>query len=71
VHVSAFRISSVLNAMAKEALEVSPGHPIWTILAKAFAAASLKHDVVMHWTRLAEPKMAHGRGNAAEWRLVA
>ncbi|MEI7437972.1 MAG: hypothetical protein WCL16_14295 [bacterium] len=65
------RVGSVLAAMAKEALKVSPGHPCWSFLAKFFATASLPHDVVMHWTRLAEPVMAHGRVNAAGWRLVA
>jgi len=65
------RVGSVLNAMAKEALKVSPGHPCWSFLTKTFAAASRPRDVVMHWTRLAEPLMAHGRINAANWRLVA
>ena len=65
------RVGSVLNAMAQEALKVSPGHPCWSFLAKTFAEVSQPRDVVMHWTRLAEPVMAHGRVNAAGWRLVA
>ncbi len=65
------RVGSVLNAMAQEALKVSPGHPCWSFLANIFAEASQPRDVVMHWTRLAEPVMAQGRVNAAGWRLVA
>lgn len=64
------RAGSVLNAMAREALKVSPGHPGWSFLARTFATASTPHDVVIHWTRLAQPVMAQGRVNAAEWRLV-
>lgn len=64
------RVEPVLNAMAHEALKVSPAHPGWMMLATTFAAATRPHDVVMHWTRLAEPVMAHGRVNAGEWRLV-
>lgn len=65
------RVGSVLNAMAREALKVSPAHPGWAILAKTFAAAPIPRDTVIHWTRLAQPVMAQGRANASEWRLVA
>jgi hypothetical protein len=65
------RIGPVLNAMAKEALKVVPDHPAWSSLAVAFAGAAHPHDVVMHWTRLAQPVMKNGRVNAASWRLVA
>ena len=65
------RVESVLHAMAQEALKVSPVHPGWSFLATTFAAATRPRDVVIHWTRLAEPVMARGRVNAAEWRLVA
>ena len=65
------RVGPVLHAMAREALKVSPDHPGWSFLAARFAAAARPCDVVMHWTRLSEPVMAHGRVNAAAWRLVA
>ena len=65
------RVEPVLGAMAKEALKVAPDHPGWSFLAKAFASAARPHDVVIHWTRLAEPVMAHGKVNAEKWRLVA
>ncbi|MEI6167393.1 MAG: hypothetical protein WCS52_09375 [bacterium] len=65
------RVGPVLNALAKEALKVVPDHPAWSLLANIFAGAAHPHDVVMHWTRLAQPVMANGRVNAAAWRLVA
>jgi hypothetical protein len=65
------RAGSVLHAMAVEALKVAPAHTAWSYLAITFASASRPHDVVIHWTRLAEPVMARGRVNAGEWRLVA
>jgi len=65
------RVGPVLNAMAKEALKVAPDHPSWSLLAITFAGAAHPHDVVMHWTRLAQPVMANGRVNVASWRLVA
>ena len=64
------RTGSVLGAMAREALRVTE-HPAWRALADAFATAPRPHDVVIHWTRLAQPVMAGGRYNAASWRLVA
>jgi hypothetical protein len=65
------RVGPVLKAMAQAALKVSPDHHGWSFLAKRFATASQPRDVVLHWTRLAEPVMAQGRVNAAAWRLVA
>ena len=65
------RVGPVLNAMAKEAIKVAPEHPAWSFLARTFAGAAYPHDVVMHWTRLAQPIMSNGRVNAASWRLVA
>jgi hypothetical protein len=65
------RVGSVLCAMAREALKVDSSHPGWRMLAKAFATAPRPRDVVIHWTRLAEPVMAGGRCNAESWRLVA
>ena len=65
------RIGPVLLAMAREALKVAPEHHSWRFLAQTFASAHLPHDVVLHWTRLAEPVMSNGRVNASSWRLVA
>jgi len=64
------RAGSVLGAMAREALHVTE-HPAWHALADAFVTAPRPRDVVIHWTRLAQPIMADGRCNAASWRLVA
>ena len=65
------RVGSVLGAMAREALKVDSNHAVWRMLADAFASAPRPRDVVIHWTRLAEPVMAAGRCNAESWRLVA
>ena len=65
------RVGPVLNAMAKEALKVDPGHMAWSFLANKFANTAHPHDAVTHWSRLAQPMMAKGRINAASWRLVA
>ena len=65
------RVETVLHEMAAEALKVSPSHPGWTFLAQTFASVPRARDVVIHWTRLSEPVMAHGRVNASGWRLVA
>jgi len=65
------RIGPVLRAMAIEALKVDPHHAGWRTLAEAFSTAPSPYDVVIHWTRLAQPVMAGGRCNAASWRLVA
>lgn len=65
------RTGAVLAAMAAGALKVAPTHPAWLAIHRAFAAAPPPHDVVIHWSRLAEPVMANGRCNAASWKLVA
>lgn len=65
------RVGSVLKTMARSALTVEPEHPHWKMLAVAFSEAPEPHDVVIHWSRLAEPVMKNGRCNASAWRLVA
>lgn len=65
------RVGPVLNALAREAIKVSPDHPAWSSLLITFASAVHPRDSVMHWSRLAQPIMANGRVNAASWRLVA
>jgi hypothetical protein len=65
------RVGRVFKSMAEAALKVDPTHPAWLHLAGAFAAAAPLRDVVIHWSRLAEPIMDKGRVNASAWRLVA
>jgi hypothetical protein len=65
------RAGSVLKAMADEALKVAPGDSSWSFLGRVFALSPRPRDVVIHWTRLAEPVMTGGRVNAGSWRLVA
>jgi hypothetical protein len=65
------RVERVLAALADAALRVAPTHPTWRALAALFRDAAPLRDVILHWTRLAEPIMIPGRPNAAGWRLVA
>jgi hypothetical protein len=65
------RVGPVLKALAQAALKVEPTHAAWRCLARTFEHSPVPHDVVMHWSRMAQPVMAKGRVNAASWRLVA
>jgi len=65
------RTDRVLAELARQAVRVDPGHPLWKALLDAFGARPGFHEPVLHWTRLAEPVMAGGRCNAGTWRLVS
>ncbi|MFW5871400.1 MAG: hypothetical protein ACOC6C_06175 [Verrucomicrobiota bacterium] len=65
------RAGIVLSELARQALRVNPSHPSWRSIAERFSDERATRDVLLHWTRLAEPVMKKGRCNAQEWRLVA
>lgn len=65
------RAGIVLSELARQALRVNPSHPAWRSIADRFSDERATRDVLLHWTRLAEPVMKKGRCNAQEWRLVA
>jgi hypothetical protein len=65
------RVGPVLAALADLALKVEPGHKAWQAIRGRFADERPLRDVLLHWTRVAEPVMTDGRCNARAWRLVA
>lgn len=65
------RSDRVLAALARQALHAEPGHPVWEAVYARFRRQRPLGDVLLHWTRLAEPIMKDGRCNAASWKLVA
>lgn len=65
------RVEPVFGELARQALRADPHHDLWQKIATAFPIQSPLRGPILHWTRLAEPVMAHGRFNAESWRLVA
>lgn len=65
------RIGPVLEELAKQALRVDPTHPVWQMIHEAFQGEKPLSGPLLHWTRLAEPVMKHGRYNAERWKLVS
>lgn len=65
------RADRVLAALTTAALHVEPSHPTWTTLRKHLSDLPPLRDVVLHWTRLAEPVMRPHAPNAATWKLAA
>jgi len=65
------RIGGVLAALAAAALRVDPQHPVWRSLREQLAHERPLRDVLLHWTRLAEPVMPRGAPNRGVWRLAA
>ena len=65
------RVGFILAELARQALRIAPDHALWRQLAAALANVRRPRDVLLHWTRLAEPVMRNGRCNAESWRLVA
>ncbi|MBI5527729.1 MAG: hypothetical protein HY897_15470 [Deltaproteobacteria bacterium] len=65
------RTGGVLAALAETALRVEPDHPTWRALREAFAGEPPLKDVLLHWTRLAEPVPSAGAPNARFWKLAA
>lgn len=64
------RTERLLLALATSALRVDPGHAHWSEIHRKLAGLPPLRDVLLHWTRLAEP-VPSPRGVAAGWRLVA
>lgn len=65
------RIGPILEELAKQALRVEPTHPLWQKIYSAFQHEKPLKQPLLHWTRLAEPVMKHGRCNAEDWKLVS
>jgi hypothetical protein len=65
------RIGGVLAALAREALRVEPQHVVWRMLLNEFQREPPLRDVLLHWTRLAEPLMRLHAPNAQRWKLAA
>lgn len=65
------RAAPVLAELARQALKVDPHHDLWRRIAAACGAGRPLREPILHWTRLAEPVMVRGQGNAQSWHLVA
>jgi hypothetical protein len=63
------RAEPILKALALQALRVDPTHPVWSLLATAFASIPLPRAPVLHWTRLAIP--VNGIRTGRDWELVS
>lgn len=64
------RVGRILAELARQALQASPEHPVWSRLLALGEGEPALRDSLVHWTRLAEPVMRHGEPGAAGWRLV-
>jgi len=65
------RAARILAELARQALKVESGHSAWQQIAAACSHERPLPDVLIHWTRLAEPVMAFGKPGAQSWRLIA
>lgn len=65
------RIEPVLSELARLALHVDPLHARWRQVADMFGPGNALREPLLHWSRLAQPVLRHGRCNAESWRLVA
>ena len=65
------RAERLLAELARQALIVEPDHAVWKRIAAAFSQARALPDVLIHWTRLAEPVMTFGQPGAQKWRLIS
>ena len=65
------RTESVLLELLIQALKADPEHPSWTRIRRAFRHAGPLKEPLLHWTRIAQPVMKHGRVNAERWELVS
>ena len=72
IHIAKMeRVEPILAELAKQALRVEPDHPTWQKVAEAFREQKPLQQPLLHWTRLAQPVMKHGRCNAQSWKLVS
>lgn len=65
------RTTPILAELARQALRVDPTHLLWRKIHEAFQHEKPLREPLLHWTRLAEPVMKHGRCNAERWNLVS
>jgi len=65
------RAEPVLAELCRQALKVAPDHAAWRTIHERFHDQRPLREPLLHWTRLAEPVMEHGKPNAVAWRLVA
>ena len=65
------RATRILAELARQALRVEPDHTTWLAIRDALKDEPPLCDVLIHWTRLAEPQMVSGKPNAHGWRLVS
>lgn len=65
------RVEPILAELARQALRVDPEHPTWQKIADTFHNETPLRQPLLHWTRLAQPVMKHGRYNAQSWKLVS
>lgn len=64
------RLERQVKALARQALIVDPCHPMWKRLFEAVSDAPDFSDSLIHWTRLAEPRMITRKVGANGWDLV-
>jgi len=64
------RTGPVLKALATLALRVDPDHRAWRTILEALPDVEILREPLLHWTRLAEPRMRQGRVNAEGWDLI-
>lgn len=65
------RVQPILSELAKQALKVAPTHSTWKAIKEKYNAESELRDPLIHWSRLAEPKVKKGRCQPGEWVLVS
>jgi hypothetical protein len=65
------RAGAVLAELSRQASRVNNEHTAWRTISKHFSNEQPTRDVLLHWTRLAEPVMKNGWCDAQSWKLVA
>ncbi|MBP7830659.1 MAG: hypothetical protein KA248_12155 [Kiritimatiellae bacterium] len=65
------RVEPVLSEMARQAIRVDAGHPVWKALHERLSPARPLREPILHWTRMAVPVPDERGCNARAWRLIA
>ena len=65
------RVEPILAELAKQALKIAPEHWTWRSINNQYKNVKVLREPLLHWTRLAEPKMKNGRCNVSEWVLTS
>lgn len=65
------RVEPILAEMARQVARIDPYHKTWNVIREHFHDEKPLREPLIHWTRLAEPKVENGLCQPNEWVLVS